>query len=517
MNMITRGARVGIKNIAKVIPQLSKRAPYISMTKNQYSAITDWLIDKVNKGFADGPFDIDYDFPFELNNIPIFTVKKPKPNAWRVIQNCAHKKGVDLCMNDFIPDEESNLRYVSLKENVLICKTAGPNGHLFTRDLEDGFYKVPLHPSQYPLMGMKWCGKIWIFKVLPQGLKSSPRIFARFGDAIEYMIVSENKDIAFVNGIQMVRHYCDDFFGVGRNLEEATRLYDATGDKLASVNVHAKAAKDCDPQPSRKLLGHIYELRFGGFLSLSEQRRFTYLTYLITARDAGFMYHKQAEILDGSLNCVAVLKFPAKAMLRRFHAVIHDPRLHSNDVIIIDEFLRADIDWWIDFLMNPANCRISFDTFLKKPDDGDIEIYTDASGEIGVGGIIGDTIAFQIKWSQTIWYDVMKIRPEMDIQVQEALGPLIAMQIARELIKDKSVTIYNDNPGAAAALITKAPPLWRNDMQFITREIAMLAIENNTMYWGIKIDGKHNEYTKSKRSLTEPKLPNTSNIIRTLN
>ena len=144
--------------------------------------------------------------------------------------------------------------------------------------------------------------------------------------------------------------------------------------------------------------------------------------------------------------------------------------------------------------MDPSNCRVSFDTFLKKPDEGDIEIYTDASGEIGVGGIIGDSIAFQIRWAKTIWNEVLAVRPELDIQVQEAIGPLIALQIARELLRDKSVSIYNDNPGAAAALISKAPPLWRSDMQFITREIAMLAVKNNIMYWGIKIDGKHNEY-----------------------
>ena len=82
----------------------------------------------------------------------------------------------------------------------------------------------------------------------------------------------------------------------------------------------------------------------------------------------------------------------------------------------------------------------------------------------------------------------------MGIQIQEYLGPVVAMDLFSDILSDSSVTFYNDNPGAAGALISKAPRLWRSDMQGLTRDIAMLAIENNTVYWGIKINGDVNEY-----------------------
>ena len=63
-----------------------------------------------------------------------------------------------------------------------------------------------------------------------------------------------------------------------------------------------------------------------------------------------------------------------------------------------------------------------------------------------------------------------------------------------DILKNSSVTYYNDNPGAASALICKAPRLWRADMQCLTRELAMRAIESKTMYWGVKINGDVNEY-----------------------
>ena len=59
----------------------------------------------------------------------------------------------------------------------------------------------------------------------------------------------------------------------------------------------------------------------------------------------------------------------------------------------------------------------------------------------------------------------------------------------------KAVTIYNDNPSAASALISKAPQLHRNDLQCIIRYICMLAIEKRFMCWGVKIDGDVNDYT----------------------
>ena len=68
------------------------------------------------------------------------------------------------------------------------------------------------------------------------------------------------------------------------------------------------------------------------------------------------------------------------------------------------------------------------------------------------------------------------------------------MDLFSDILCDSSVTFYNDNGGAASALISKAPPLWRTDMQCLTRQIASLAINNNTMFWGVKINGDVNEY-----------------------
>ena len=54
--------------------------------------------------------------------------------------------------------------------------------------------------------------------------------------------------------------------------------------------------------------------------------------------------------------------------------------------------------------------------------------------------------------------------------------------------------MYNDNPSAASALISKAPKLHRSDLQCIIRDICKMAIDKKFMFWGVKIDGKVNDY-----------------------
>ena len=61
------------------------------------------------------------------------------------------------------------------------------------------------------------------------------------------------------------------------------------------------------------------------------------------------------------------------------------------------------------------------------------------------------------------------------------------------LLSGKAVTLYNDNAAAAAAIATKAPALWRSDLQYLIREIAKLAIHYKFYFWGIHVNGKKND------------------------
>ena len=144
-------------------------------------------------------------------------------------------------------------------------------------------------------MGFKWGGKLWIFKVLGMGVASSPRTFSRVADAIEYAIVKRNIEIAYIDNIQLVRHYADDFFGVASDKETADKLFDSMIQTMSDLNIPSKPAKNVFPTKCIKLVGEILELRSGGSIPSSFQRIYKALCYLVFVKLARRIHKKQYE------------------------------------------------------------------------------------------------------------------------------------------------------------------------------------------------------------------------------
>ena len=134
---------------------------------------------------------------------------------------------------------------------------------------------------------------------------------------------------------------------------------------MAELETPAKEEKHIFPTKCIKLVGEILELRLGGYIAASNQRVFKALCYLVYIQLAGRFTKKQLEKLTGVLNCITQLKFPAKAFLRRFQARISDPRVRYGPWYIVDEFIRLEMHWWIQFLSNRNNTRCSLDYFLR--------------------------------------------------------------------------------------------------------------------------------------------------------
>ena len=132
---------------------------------------------------------------------------------------------------------------------------------------------------------------------------------------------------------------------------------------------------------------------------------------------------------------------------------------------------------------------MSFDLVLKHPSDGDIQLYSDASSIYGGGGYLTSKLwknrrKFQVLWSDTILDKVRAVRP-IDIEVLELIMSVVGVALVAKDIRHKSISIYNDNPIAANAICTKAPRLFRLDLQYLIRYLATLAVQHKFYFWGI--------------------------------
>ena len=101
----------------------------------------------------------------------IGVLPKKDPKKWCTILHLSYTEGDSI--NDFIPKADYTLHYVTVDTAISIINTLGQGAWLSKVDIESAFCIIPLHPSQWHLLGMTWDGKFYFDKRLTMGGRSS--------------------------------------------------------------------------------------------------------------------------------------------------------------------------------------------------------------------------------------------------------------------------------------------------------------------------------------------------------
>ena len=501
INGLSNGFPIGIDPKKVHEPEkIAGETCYIPLSEPEKQGVTEWIKKGVTKGFICGPYDSRYNFSFgKLYLTPVFVV--PKPNGtWRSIVHLSYKKHDHMfAINELLCEYMKTIQYIRFKQVVNLINNAGPGAYIFLIDALDAYYRVPTHPNDWKYMGIKWAKKYWVFRSLQMGCSSSPRIYTHFADAVEYICVKKRKDIAFLNGLQQLRHYIDDFFGALPTKKEAEDLYKSVIETFEELGIPTRVDKCFSPHTSREVLGWLYDTidRMAGMV---ERKRLVLLEAVLKLIKKHKSDKKSLEKLLGRMQHASLVIFPGKAFVRRLEAVLHLTKFEYNVPIPLSNFVIEDLKWWANVLRQPKLCRTSFDLLLKHPGDGDFKLFTDASSKWGGGGYLMNKnekilLKFQIDWDDTILKQLKRIRP-IEIDVLELLMSIVGIVVILPKLKNKSISIYNDNPTAAGAIRTKAPRLYRLDLQFLVRKLATLAVENKFYFWGIHYTVKDGDAMK---------------------
>ena len=490
MNGLANGFPMGM-DPSKVDQEdkISGEGAYIALNGSQKQGISNWVLKYHGKEFMAGPFDLDHKFDFgKLFIAPLFVVPKPD-GSWRPIVHFSYQAhGKLFSINDCLCEYMKTVQYVSFKEVVQLVNNAGKGAYLFLIDAEEAYYRVPVRKEDWKFMGIKWAKKYWIFRSLQMGCSSSPKIYTEFADSVEYICVNKDCKLFFINNIQQLRHYIDDFFGAHPTFKGALKMFKIVFKTFEELGIPTRPKKCFYPATKRKILGWVYDtvLQVAGVPDDKRQLLITMLSKLQKTKKSD---RKTMEQLIGRLQNVSLVIFPGKAFVRRLEAALHLLRFDYNIPFGISNFVLEDAQWWLNILHQPHLCCSSFDLLLKHPSDGDFQLWSDATTTIGGGGYAknkkGDILFYyQFNWEQTYLYKTLQIR-ELDINVRELLLSLVGIILLTPHLTNKCVTIYNDNPAAAGAIRTKAPRLYRMDMQCLIRALALQAIENQFYFWGI--------------------------------
>ena len=88
-------------------------------------------------------------------------------------------------INDGIHPDEFSLHYSSVDDAVAIRLHLG-NGALMAKiDLKSASRMIPVHCTDWDLLGMHWRGQYYVDTCLPFGLRSAPILFNEYAMAIE--------------------------------------------------------------------------------------------------------------------------------------------------------------------------------------------------------------------------------------------------------------------------------------------------------------------------------------------
>ena len=474
-------------------------------------AITNWVASGLVKGHVIGPYSKSR-IPFADYVIsPLFTVPKPSDDLvkkHRIIHHLSYDvDGEESSVNDILEENWKHVSYTKFTEVVELASALGPGAYLWTVDAQDAYYRVPIKRKYWHLMGFKWLNQYYFFTSLQMGLSSACKIYTRFADAVEYIIIKNNFNLFHVSAgsskIRALRHYLDDFFGGSQSLVDATDQFNTVQGWFVRLGIPTKPSKCVAPSQKAKILGWIYNT-VEQMVSVPADKAHRYSELISDIIQRGYSNKKELEKVIGKLQWASLAIFPGKAFIRRLEKVLHTPDLKYGTKVVLSNFVIEDLKWWLWALKNLNG--LSFFWLLKSHSSNfDIIVWTDASSKVGMGGWSSAGVSFQLKWSQTILARVKRQRHGLKIQFMELLGLVVAAKIWAPTWKWKTVEFRIDNTGACHAVKKKAAALWREDMNYLIRVLAKLAVEYKFKFWVTHVNGELNGTADALSRFYDPK------------
>ena len=151
-------------------------------------------------------------------------------------------------MNSLIDKNEFSVSYVRLDDAISTIKLCGEGALLCKTDIVDAFKLIPIKPDLWRFHGISWQGKIYFFKRLCFGSRSSPKIFSMLSEAI-YWIAKTNY------GIPHLLYLLDDFLAVTPRLGNGHRTMALLTHVFGRLNIPIHPDKTLGPDTNMVFLG----------------------------------------------------------------------------------------------------------------------------------------------------------------------------------------------------------------------------------------------------------------------
>jgi Reverse transcriptase (RNA-dependent DNA polymerase) len=290
--------------------------------------------------------------------------------GWRVIFDLSSPEG--LSVNDGIPKHYGTIAYESLNDAICLVVQAGKGAVMMKHDLKAAFRHVPINPCDYWLLMFEWDGKFYVDMFLPFGLRTAPRIFNLFAEALHWVF----ETLLEWN----CTHYLDDFlfvFPPGTDITHFSADFDIVLKKFGLSKAAEKDSNGC-------MVVHL-GFEFDSMqmqVRLPQHKKQRALDSVNALLSASSILLTDLESTLGFLShCCQVVPL-GRPFLRNLFSLLcrHGNRRPSSKTRLSSD-ARNDLRWWHRFLTSWSSIS------LIRTSRRFFDVATDASGGKGIGGV----------------------------------------------------------------------------------------------------------------------------------
>jgi hypothetical protein len=196
VSIASSGAHIGYEGS----PRCSVQRPNHPSSLMNSEIITAAIESEVKKGRIKEVTSL----PYHYFCSPIGLVPKLSDGSqtgWRTIFDLSAPRGHSV--NDAIPQTYGTITYETTQDAIRLVAQAGQGAIMMKRDLKSAFRHIPICASDHWLMLFEWLGRYYVDMFLPFGLRTAPRIFNLFSEALHWVFKT-------LRGWNLT-HYLDDF------------------------------------------------------------------------------------------------------------------------------------------------------------------------------------------------------------------------------------------------------------------------------------------------------------------
>ena len=429
---------------------------------------------EIQAGRVAGPFKHP-PFP-DLHCSPLGLVPKAQPNQFRLIHNLSSPLGNSI--NHFIPSYESKVQFAKFDDAIKIAKKLGVGTLIAKTDIQSAFRLLPIHPSDYPLLGFMIKDSYYFDRCLPMGCSISCALFEKFSRLLHWVVCVRS-------GLDSVVHYIDDYALLGRpNTMEAQTLLETFQSLCQEVGVPLAQDKTVLPTTKITFLGLEIDT-VAQKIRVPHDKQSQALRKLDMVSKQKKVTLRVMQSLIGSLNFLCRAIPPGRAFLRRLvDSTTGIPPKAKNFRVRITREVRLDLQVWQQFLteFNGTAMFLDADWVSNKT----LALFTDAAGGIGFG------MYFQGHWAQHKWPVSYKSR---SIAFLELFPIMVACVIWGAYFTSRRIVFYTDN--AAVAEIVNKKSSKCKDIMILVRHLVLTSLKHHFHFRAQYIAGQLNNVADS--------------------